>query len=414
MRDLITQHINQPQELEKMYRSDASGFKTAFMSIYPDIKDHLVAKVWFERLKASETSIVWGFKNEWIIVLIIAFFAGIVAKLPHILSIDEDFYFFRNISFVVFPFLTTYIAWRSGVYMKGIVISSLAFIISAIYINLLPDQPDSDTLVLVALHLPLFLWTVFGFSYLKDGYKSTENRLEFLRFNGDLAVMMAILAISGAIVVALSFGMFSIIQIDIERIFENYVLFWGLPAIPILGTYLIKTNPRLVHMVSPVIAKVFTPIVLITLIIYLGAVVITGMNPYHDRDFLLIFNLILIGVMAIIFFSILEASKNEGSRWEAGLLLSLSAVAIILNSIALSAILYRLFEFGITPNRLAVMGGNVLILTNLVIVAIRLYLSAFKKQDLRVVGTSISSFLPIYGLWTMIVVFLFPLIFGFR
>lgn len=414
MRDLIIQHINQPHELEKMYRSDASGFKTAFMAIYPDIEDHLVAKVWFERLKASEPKIAWGFKYEWFIVLAIAFFAGIIAKLPHILAIDEDYYFLRNIGFVVFPFLTIYIAWRSGTYLKGIVISFLAFIVSAIYINLLPDQANSDTLILAALHLPLFLWTVFGFSYLKDAYRSQDYRLEFLRFNGDLVVMMAILAISGAIVVALSFGMFSIIEIDIEYIFENYVLFWGLPAIPILATYLIKTNPRLVHMVSPVIAKVFTPIVLITLVIYLGAVIMTGMDPYNDREFLLIFNLILIGVMAIILFSILEASKNEGSRWEAGLLLSLSVIAIILNSIALSAILYRLFEFGITPNRLAVMGGNVLILTNLVIVAVRLFLSAFQNHDLRDVGASISSFLPIYSLWTMIVVFLFPLIFGFR
>lgn len=414
MKELIIKHIDDPAALEQLYRSDANRFKSDFMTIFDQIDDHIVAKVWNERIKATEPSISWGFKYEWLVVILITFFAGIVAKMPHILSIDEDFYFMRNIGFVVFPFLTLYIAWRLGVYLKGVVISSIMFLISVIYINLLPDNPSSDTLLLAALHLPLFLWSVFGFSTLKHEYKNHNQRLLFLRFNGDLAVMMAILAISGGILTALTVGMFSLIEINIEHILENIVVFWAAPAIPIVATFLIKTNPRIVNMVSPIIAKLFSPIVLITLVVYLAAVLISGKDPYNDRDFLLIFNLNLVGVMAIILFSILEASKNQGSRWESGLLFSLSVVAIILNSIALSAILYRLFEYGITPNRITVMGGNVLILSNLVMVSMRLFLITFKEEQIESVGESISSFLPVYAVWTVVVVFLFPLLFGFR
>jgi len=61
---------------------------------------------------------------------------------------------------------------------------------------------------------------------------------------------------------------------------------------------------------------VFTPLVLTTLVIYLIAVIGTGKDPYNDRDFLLIFNLLLIGVMAIILFSIAETSKNSDSKTE--------------------------------------------------------------------------------------------------
>ncbi len=414
MRERIIEHIDHPAELEQLYRSDTTRFKSEFNSIYTLIEDHLVAKVWHERLKASESSISWGFKNEWLFVVLIIFLAGLIAKLPHLVSLYEEFFYSRNIGFVIFPLLTTYIAWRSGWYWKGFIISMVTFLISAIFINFLPDNPGSDTLILASIHLPLFLWSVFGFSYLKDQFKNHDQRLGFLRFNGDLAVMMAILAISGGILIALTVGMFSLIEVDIENVFENYIVFWALPAIPILATYLIKTNPRIVNMVSPVIAKVFTPIVLITLVVYLVAVLYTGKDPYNDREFLLIFNLILIGVMAIILFSVLEASKNDGSRLETGLLLSLSVVAILVNSIALSAIFYRVFEFGITPNRLSVMGGNVLILLNLVIVTARLYLSVIKEEHLQSVGHSISRFLPIYSLWTIIVVFLFPFLFGFK
>lgn len=414
MRQQILEHIDHPSELERLYRSDAITFKKEFNSIYAQIEEHLVAKVWFERLKGSESTISWGFKYEWLVVMAIAFIAGFVAKMPQYLSLDEDYFLMRNIGFVVFPLLTLYMAWREGVYKQGLIAAFVVFLISAVYINLLPDQSTSDTLTLAAIHLPLFLWSVFGFSYLRNELKSHDHRLAFLRFNGDLAVMMAILALSGGILSALTVGMFALIDINLETIFENYVVYWGFPAIPIIATFLIKTNPRIVNLVSPVIAKVFTPLVLVTLVAYVSAIFFSGKDPYNDREFLLIFNLILIGVMAIILFSILEVSKSEGSRLEAILLLSLSVVAIVLNSIALSAILYRLFEYGVTPNRLAVLGGNVLILSNLVIVALRLFFSAFKNHELGSVGTAISFFLPIYSIWTMVVVFLFPIIFGFR
>lgn len=414
MKELILKNIDDPAALEQLYRSDGTRFKSDFNAVYEQIEGHIVAKVWNERIKATEPSISWGFKYEWLVVIIITFFAGLVAKMPHILSIDEDFYFTRNIGFVVFPFLTLYIAWRSGVYKRGLFISSIVFLISVVYINLLPDNPESDTLKLASLHLPLFLWSVFGYSYLKKDFQSHERRLSFLRYNGDLAVMMAILTISGGILTALTVGMFSLIEVDMEYFFENIIVFWAAPAIPIVATFLIKTNPRIVNLVSPIIAKIFTPIVLITLVVYLGAVLFSGKDPYNDRDFLLIFNLILIGVMAIILFSMIEASKNQASRWGTGLLFSLSVVAIILNSIALSAILYRLLEYGITPNRFTVMGGNVLILINLVIVSMRLFLTTFKEEEIHSVGESISSFLPFYGIWTLIVVFVIPIMFGFR
>ena len=188
----------------------------------------------------------------------------------------------------------------------------------------------------------------------------------------------------------------------------------GLAASPIVGTYLVQTNPQLVNKVSPVIAKVFTPLVLLTLVIYLLAVIGTGKDPYNDRDFLLIFNMLLIGVMAIILFSIAETSKNSESKIGTWLLLGLAIVTVIVNSIALSAILFRISEWGITPNRLAVLGGNILILTNLLIVTYRLFKTIKDSNEKDNIEKSIATFLPIYSIWTVIVTFIFPIIFNFK
>jgi uncharacterized membrane protein YozB (DUF420 family) len=150
------------------------------------------------------------------------------------------------------------------------------------------------------------------------------------------------------------------------------------------------------------------------LVIYLVAMVYSGKDPYNDREFLLIFNALLIGVIAIIFFSVAETSKATKSQAEIWVLFLLSVVTVIVNGIALSAILFRISEGGITPNRAAVLGGNVLILINLLLVTAQLFRVLSKKADITEIGKAITFYLPIYFLWTVIVTFLFPFLFGFK
>lgn len=157
--------------------------------------------------------------------------------------------------------------------------------------------------------------------------------------------MTTILLIAGGLMTGITLGLFSLIDLQIEEFYFKYIAIWGLAASPILGTYLVQTNPHLVNKVSPVIARVFTPLLLIMLIIYLFAVIFTGKDPYNDREFLLIFNVLLIGVMAIILFSIAETSKNSDSKIGALTLLGLSIVTIIVNGIALSAIVFRMGNY---------------------------------------------------------------------
>lgn len=226
--------------------------------------------------------------------------------------------------------------------------------------------------------------------------------------------MTTLILIAGGIMTGLTIGLFSLIGFQIEQLYFEYVGVFGLAAAPIVGTYLTQTNPQLVNKVSPVIAKIFSPLVLLMLVIYLLAIVSSGKDPYNDRDFLIIFNLLLIGVMAIIFFSVAENSKTDSNTTATWVLFLLSTVTILVNGIALSAILFRIAEWGITPNRLAVMGGNVLMLLNLIFITVLLFRSLRKKSDIAAVGRSIAFFLPVYSIWAMIIVFLFPLIFNFR
>lgn len=414
LRESILQHIEEPAALERLYRADALAFGKTFMQLYPMIRDQVVAKVWYERLNHRSTSSVNSIRRDWIFIFIATLVAGALMKLPDVFGFSEDVFYPRNIAFAVFPMLSAFIVWRNGLRLSAFLLPLVVTFLAAVYINFLPSDGTRDTIVLACIHLPLLLWAVHGYVFTIDERHALSARISYLRYNGDLLVMTALITIAAVIFSMITFGLFSMIGLDIEKIWEDYIIVWGAPAVPILANVLVRENPSLVNRISPLIARIFTPLVLAMLLIFLGTMAFTGRNPYQDREFLLIFNVLLIGVMALIIFSVSEATKRGYSNFRLILLLSLSVLTIIVNSIALSAISFRLFEYGLTPNRLAVLGGNLLIMTHLLIVTRHLYLVVKRQQAVEGVERAIAGFLPVYALWTLVVVFGFPLFFGFR
>ncbi|MGY2134529.1 hypothetical protein ACW9KT_20040 [Hymenobacter sp. HD11105] len=413
MKEEILRNLENPRQLEQLYRGDQAAFQRAFTGLYPTIQNHLTAQVWQERLSFESPEISWGSRQELTFVVLASLLAGLIAKLPALAGLSPDFFYPRNLGFVVFPVLTAYFAWKHQTRWPRRLVYLLVFTLAAVYINALPNNPASDTLVLACIHLPVVLWTVLGVTYLGDRLRDYPARLAFLRYNGDLIVMTAVILLAGGLLTAITLGLFSLIGLRIEEFYFQYVAIGGLAAAPVVGTYLVQTNPHLVSKVSPVIAKVFTPLVLLMLLVYLGAVLVTGQDPYNDREFLLLFNLLLLGVMALILFSVAEA-QGGGGRLATLLLLALAAVTIVLNGIALSAIVFRLSEGGMTPNRLAVLGGNLLILANLLLVTYHLVRGAKSASELPRVEASMAAFLPLYGLWALLVTFAFPPLFNFQ
>lgn len=414
MKDQILTHINNPGQLEKIYRTNKLTFKKEFNKLYPQLKGNLPADFWHERLNYENDEISWGTRNELLFVITASLIAGLIAKFPAFFNINEEFFYPRNIGFIIFPCLSAYFAWKNKLSTTKIAGIAGAILIGLIFINSFPDLKKSDTLILSCIHLILFLWSILGFAYVGETRNNGDKRLGYLKYNGDLIVMTTLILIAGGIMTGVTIGLFTLIGINIREFYFTNIAVFGLPAAPIIGTYLTQTNPQLVGKVSPVIAKLFSPLVLIMLVIYLVAIVYSGKDPYNDREFLLIFNALLIGVMAIIFFSVAETSKTSENLAAVWVLFLLSTVTIIVNSVALSAIIFRISEWGFTPNRTAVLGGNILILINLLIVTVQLFRVISKKALIIEVGKSIAFYLPIYVIWTIIVVFIFPFIFGFK
>jgi hypothetical protein len=414
MKTEILNNLDNPRQLEKLYREDASSFKKEFNQIYPEQQDKASLAFWNERLNYETAKPSWGSKTELVIVIVFALLAGLIASIPNITGIDNEKFLFRNISFIVFPLLSTYFIWKQKLAFKQYLFPLLAFIVAAVYINLLPTNKESSSIMLAFIHLPIFLWTMFGYSFLGEHIKSSQSRIGFLRYNGDLVVMSGILLLSTVLFSAITVNLFDLIGINIETFYFQNIMIWGIAAIPIVATYLIQTNAQLINKVSPIIAKIFTPLVFINLFIYLSAMVYTKKYPYQDRNVLLLFNVLLMGVMALILFSIAEAGKATKNKFSLIVLFGLSALTLIVNAIALSAIVYRINEFGFSANRIAVLGGNLLIFINLALVSYKLFLTSFKNGSIEEIEESIAGYLPVYALWAGLITFLIPLLFQFK
>ena len=413
MENEIKININNPKQLEKLYRDHKGAFTIAFNNIYQELTNEPAAQAWNERLNYKDEQITWGSKNEIIFIVLAAFVGGLIAKMPSFLGIEYDVYMSKNIGFVVFPILTAYFIWKQQLSMNKLILPLILFIASAIFMNSLPYNEKSATFILSTIHLPIFLWSILGYAFIGGDLNNNQKKIAFLKFNGNFIVMTGLIFISGMFFTGITLALFELLKMDIQTFYFEQIAVWALAAMPMLSTYLIQNNPDLVNKISPTIAKIFTPIVFITLLVFLIALFYNGKNIYNDRNFLLVFNAVLIGVMAIILFSLTEATNNTRSKFNLIILFGLALLAIIANAIALSAISFRLSEFGISPNRLAVLGANLLIFIHLLFVSYGLFKNLKGKASIQDVEGNIALFIPAYAVWAAFVSFIMPFIFKF-
>jgi polyferredoxin len=86
----------------------------------------------------------------------------------------------------------------------------------------------------------------------------------------------------------------------------------------------------------------------------------------------------------------------------------------LIGIIALAAVLLRLFQDGFTPNRTALIGMNILLTVNIGGLLYHELKWLFKKAKQPNSTVWIATYLPIYLLWSLFMVFLYPWIFGLR
>jgi hypothetical protein len=427
MKTEISSHINDPEELEKLYRSDPSLFIRSFEEISGDHDTDLV-RFWKIRLRnenegetkrrrdeetkreGAEAGNKTGIWTAVIISVIIAFLVRVPALLGNLPA--EEFYL-RNLFIIVFSGLSAWFIIKNRVNdYKRVIWFALPILALTIFLNFLPNT-HADTHNLAFIHTPVFMWFLFGLAFFGFRWKKQQNISAFIRYNGELAIMTGLLLIALFILSAMSISLFDLIGMRISRFYLENIAIVCIAVSPVVAALLIDLYPEITSRIAPVIARIFAPLVLVSAVVYLISITFSGISILKNREFLLIFNLLLLGVMAIIVFSVSEQEKSPNRNFNCIILFLLTMATLMIDIFALVAIITRLSD-GITPNRAVVLLSNVLILVNLILILPGLFRAGFRGESHENVEKTIFRYLPVYFVYSFIIIFIFPVIFGLK
>jgi len=188
----------------------------------------------------------------------------------------------------------------------------------------------------------------------------------------------------------------------------------GAAGAVIIGSWLVEAKQSVIENMAPVLTRLFTPLFTILLLVFLGTMAWTG-NPIHvEREVLIGFDLLLVLVVGLVLYAASARDPQAPPDFFDGLQFVLVVSALVVDGVALGAIAARISEFGFTPNRVAALGENLILLVNLAWSA-RLYALFLRRRvPFAALEQGQIAYLPVYAVWAALVVVVFPPLFGYR
>ena len=164
---------------------------------------------------------------------------------------------------------------------------------------------------------------------------------------------------------------------------------------------------------APVLTSLFTPLFAALLVTFLGTVVWTGRGVDIERNVLIAFDLLLVVVLGLLLYSVSARDPRLPPGAFDVVRVVLVVSALLADAVALWAIAARISEFGFTPNRVAALGENVILLVNLAWSAV-LYIRFLRgRGSFTELERWQTNYVPVYAVWAAIVVIVFPPLFGY-
>jgi hypothetical protein len=149
------------------------------------------------------------------------------------------------------------------------------------------------------------------------------------------------------------------------------------------------------------------------LLTLLGALATTGGLVEVDRELLILMDAILVLVLCLLLYSISARDSLAAPGFFDRLQLVMVVAALAVDAVMLGAMLARIAEFGTSPNKVAALGLNILLLVHLAWAAWLTVGFLQRRRPFAELERWQTRYLPVYGGWAAVVVVVFPLVFGF-
>jgi hypothetical protein len=354
-------------------------------------------------------------RTDGIVAFMLAVAAAVFVKLPMLFGFDMDQdagFYIRNVGFFVLPLLTGFFAWKRKLATSTIGLLAAAFVVAGVFANIYPFVADGQTEALAALHMPIALLLLVGIAYAGGRWSQVAGRMDFIRFSGELFIYYVLIALGGGVFTGFMGMLFEAIGIDAEPFFE-WVLPCGAAGAVLVASWLVEAKQSVIENMAPVLTRLFTPLFAALLLTFLGTVLWTGRGIDISRDVLIAFDLLLILVLGLLLYSVSARNPQSPPGFFDVLQVVLVISALFADAVALWAIAARINEFGFTPNRVAALGENLILLVNLGWAAV-LYIRFLRRRgSFASVEQWLTSYVPVYVVWAAIVVIVFPPLFRY-
>ena len=322
--------------------------------------------------------------------------------------------FVVNIGLVVLAALAAYFLRRRSASWRLVLAVAAPFVVAAITVNLYPFGPDWVTQMLTALHLPVALWLAVGVAYVDGDWRSSERRMNFVRFTGEFLVYYTLIALGGAVLLALTtFILQPVFPDAIDTVLPTWVLPSGAAGAVIVAAWLVEAKQSVIENIAPVLTAIFTPLFALLIVAAILSYLALGLTP------------------------VVRPGPADGLRRSAHRGARPRAVRAVRagspqapgsrrladagdrrgvpppRSLVLWSLIARVGDLGWTPNRVAALGLNVVLVIVLVGTAwLGARFLARRAPMARLVRWQ-TGYLPVYGLWAAVVALALPPIFGF-
>ena len=370
-------------------------------------------RLWKQLFEPEEEATLLG--EGWLAALVLAIGAAVaiqVARLVAGFPDEEPTWFERNLGLLVLPFLAVYFVRRRQLDARGWLLTAAPFALAALVINLYPYDTDSDTEILVALHLPVVLWFVVALPYMGGTIRSHERRMDFVRFTGEWFIYYVLIALGGGVLMGLTAGILQPTGVDVDRV-AQWVMPSGAAGAVVVAAWLVESKQRVIENMAPVLSMLFTPLFAVMLACAAVVYAVTGLGDAFDRELVSVFDALLLVVLGLVLYGLSAREPSTSPSWMDAVQLVAVAFALLLDVLVLGAMIARIGDLGFTPNRTAALGLNLVLLVNLAVAA---FLSARflrRRSTLHRLERWQTTYLPVFALWAAAVVVVLPPLFGF-
>ncbi len=427
-----------PAGLERLYRQavtagDEAAFKKAIEQAAGKHPEDVLFSAWTYRLDVRATpgvvtegrTVNQSQTRRWSIAIARSVALGVVSALlargkpPIPIPGEADPLFWIGWAPLVALGILVYLAMVDGSGKRAYryVGMAVAVISIAFYAAVSVWSRVDDIAILSALHLPLVSFGAIGAALMTVYPDPAKQCYAFLVKSAETVLTGGIYFAGGIMFVGLTYGIFAVLGETLPEDYLQAAAAWGIGAVPVMAlasVYDPTVRPAAqdwttgLSRILRILTQLILPLALVVLVVYeFWFVPAYFWKPFQEREVLIVYNATILAILVLLTVVVSGSVKERSPLHDTILryaVMALGGLTLLLNVYALIAIASRIYEFGLTPNRYAVLGWNTVTLLMLVVVGSQLWrrrsdpwVDIFRESTARVSLLAVA-----WALWTII------------